>query len=146
MFWFLLISLVVVVAAITLAVVGSIDGGGPADPARGGLADAHPDRLHEPLPRSRPVTRADVDGLRLPTAVRGYRMQEVDDVLDRLGVELAERDERIAALESELARAGGAVAERRAGQDAPLGDGEEHPAPASDESDASVSCGEQDVR
>lgn len=104
MFWFLLISLVVVVAAITLAVVGSIDGDGRTDAVRGGLADAPPDRLHEPLPYTRPVARADVDRMRLPTAVRGYRMQEVDEVLDRLGAELAERDERIADLESELSR------------------------------------------
>lgn len=104
-FWFLLISLVVVIAAITLAVVGSIDGDGRKGVARGGLTDAHPDRLHEPLPLSREVTRADVDALRLPTAARGYRMQEVDEVLDRLGVELAERDARIAELESALAGA-----------------------------------------
>lgn len=105
MFWFLLISLVVVIAAITLAVVGSLDGDGRGDAVRGGLADAPPDRLHEPLPASRAVGRADVDALRLPTAARGYRMQDVDDVLDRLGAELAERDARIAELESALAGA-----------------------------------------
>ena len=105
MFWFLLISLVVVIAAITLAVVGSIDGDARTDAVRGGLADAPPDRLHEPLPVSRAVGRADVDSLRLPTAARGYRMQDVDDVLDRLGAELAERDARIAELESALAGA-----------------------------------------
>jgi DivIVA domain-containing protein len=39
------------------------------------------------------------------TALRGYRMGEVDDVLDRLGAELAERDVRIAELEAALASA-----------------------------------------
>ncbi len=33
-------------------------------------------------------------------ALRGYRMDEVDDVLDRLGAELALRDARIAELEA----------------------------------------------
>lgn len=104
MFWFLLISLAVVVAAVTLAVVGS-SGDGPGGPAVGGLADAPPDELDEPLPAGRPVSRADVDGLRLPVAARGYRMQQVDDILDRLAAELAERDARIAELESALAGA-----------------------------------------
>lgn len=103
MFWFLLISLVVVVAAVTLAVVGS--GDGPGRGANGGLADAPPDLLDEPLPPDRPVSHADVARLRMPVAVRGYRMEQVDDVLDRLGAELAERDARIAELESALAGA-----------------------------------------
>ncbi|MCT2591923.1 DivIVA domain-containing protein [Streptomyces sp. N2-109] len=105
MFWFLLISLVVVVAAVTLAVVGSGDGRGYPQIAVGGLTDAPPDRLTERLAPHRPLGRADVDTLRLPMAARGYRMREVDDVLDRLGAELAERDSRIAELESALAGA-----------------------------------------
>ncbi|GGO50099.1 hypothetical protein GCM10012287_29090 [Streptomyces daqingensis] len=102
-FWFLLISLVVVVAAVTLAVVGS--GAERGGTASGGLADSWPDQLDEPLPAARPVSRADVDELRLPVTARGYRMQQVDDVLDRLGAELAERDARIAELEAALAGA-----------------------------------------
>ncbi|OEU96991.1 DivIVA domain-containing protein [Streptomyces sp. Amel2xB2] len=104
MFWFLLISLAAVVAAVTLAVVGG-SGDGRGGPVTGGLADVAPDRLDEPLPAGRPVSRMDVDGLRLPVTARGYRMQQVDDVLDRLGAELAERDARIAELESALAGA-----------------------------------------
>ncbi|MFJ9406003.1 DivIVA domain-containing protein [Streptomyces sp. NPDC101393] len=96
-FWFLLIAMVVVVAAVTLVVVGGGDGGG--------LRDAEPDRLLDPLPGDRPVDRADVEAVRLPVAVRGYRMIEVDDVLDRLAAELAERDSRIAELEAALAGA-----------------------------------------
>ncbi|MBA0051420.1 DivIVA domain-containing protein [Streptomyces sp. AJS327] len=102
MFWFLLISLVVVVAAVTLAVVGSGEGEGRAV---GGLADAEPELLDQPLPDHRPVGRADVEELRFPVAVRGYHMRLVDDALDRLGAELAERDARIAELESTLAGA-----------------------------------------
>jgi hypothetical protein len=103
-FWFLLISLAVVVAAVSLAVVGS-GGDGPEGTASGGLADVPPDQLDEPLPSGRPVSRADVDALRLPVGARGYRMRQVDDILDRLGAELAERDARIAELESTLAGA-----------------------------------------
>ncbi|MBV9026542.1 MAG: DivIVA domain-containing protein [Streptomycetaceae bacterium] len=95
MFWFMLIALVVVVAAVALAVLG--DGGA--------LSDAEPDRLHDQLPDDRPLGRADLDTLRLPTALRGYRTSEVDDVLDRLGAELTERDARIAELEAALAGA-----------------------------------------
>ncbi|MDI3416961.1 hypothetical protein [Streptomyces luteolus] len=97
MFWFLLIALVVVVAAVTLAVVG----GGEST----ALPDAEPERLTDPLPVTRPVHRADVEALRLPLALRGYRMLDVDDALSRLGAELAERDARIAELEAALAGA-----------------------------------------
>ncbi|MFE7773874.1 DivIVA domain-containing protein [Streptomyces sp. NPDC057445] len=92
MFWFLLIAMVVVVAAVTLAVVG---GGETAV-----LPEAAPEQLVDPLPQTRPVDRADIEALRLPVAPRGYRMADVDEVLDRLGAELAERDARIAELES----------------------------------------------
>ncbi|MBQ1121512.1 DivIVA domain-containing protein [Streptomyces sp. A73] len=106
MFVFLLLSLVVVVAAVTLAIVGSGDRPGSGiRGATGGLTDAPPDLLDEPLPPERPVTHADVAGLRLAVGVRGYRMEQVDDVLDRLGAEIAERDARIAELESALAGA-----------------------------------------
>ncbi|MFD7625067.1 DivIVA domain-containing protein [Streptomyces sp. NPDC059851] len=90
MFWFLLIALVGVVAAVTLAVVS-----GGSEPV---LPEAEPDRVADALPESRPVVPADIDALRLPVAPRGYRMAEVDDVLERLAAELAERDARIAEL------------------------------------------------
>ncbi|MEV0961752.1 MULTISPECIES: hypothetical protein [unclassified Streptomyces] len=95
MFWFLLIAMVVVVAAVTLAVVGGGD--------RAVLPDVAPERLVDPLPVTRPVGRADIEALRLPVTARGYRMLDVDEVLGRLGAELAERDARIAELESALA-------------------------------------------
>ncbi|MFP3988110.1 DivIVA domain-containing protein, partial [Streptomyces sp. E11-3] len=95
MFWFLLIALVVVVAAVTLAVLG----GGDSAP----LPDAEPERVADPLPADRPVGWVDVQALRLPMVVRGYRMADVDDALARLGAELAERDARIAELEAALA-------------------------------------------
>jgi DivIVA domain-containing protein len=102
-FWFLMAAMVVVIAAVTLAVLGSGDGSG--GPVAGGMPEAEPDRIDDPLPVDRPVAPADVVAVRLPVAPRGYRMAEVDDVLDRLAAELAERDARIAELESVLAGA-----------------------------------------
>ncbi|MGW3636450.1 hypothetical protein [Streptomyces sp. NPDC005131] len=96
-FWFLLLAMVVVVAAVTLAVVG---GGKSAV-----LQDVAPEQLTDPLPANRPVGRADIEAMRLPVVARGYRMTDVDDALGRLGAELAERDARIAELESALAGA-----------------------------------------
>ncbi|MEV6651306.1 DivIVA domain-containing protein [Streptomyces sp. NPDC051219] len=103
-FWFLLIALVVVVAAVTLAVVG---GGEEAV-----LPEAPPEQVTDPLPATRPVSRSDIEALRLPVTARGYRMADVDDVLGRLGAELAERDARIAELEVALAGARAAASGR----------------------------------
>jgi DivIVA domain-containing protein len=102
-FWFLMAAMVVVIAAVTLAVLGSGDGSG--GPVTGGMPEAAPDRIDDPLPADRPVGPADVVAVRLPVAPRGYRMAEVDDVLDRLAAELAERDARISELETALAGA-----------------------------------------
>ena len=63
------------------------------------LADAPPDAADVGLPTG-PVQPEDVAALRFSMAPRGYRMAEVDDVLDRLGAELADRDRRLALLES----------------------------------------------
>ncbi|WP_105968276.1 DivIVA domain-containing protein [Streptomyces geranii] len=109
MFLFLVVALAVVVGAVTLAVVG---GGETAV-----LPDAAPERLQDPLPPDRPVDRGDVESLRFPVAARGYRMSDVDDALTRLGAELAERDARIADLESALA---GAQAATRTTLDKPV--------------------------
>jgi len=97
MFLFLVVALAVVVAAVTLSVVG----GGESAP----LADAEPERLRDPLPYDRPVHKGDVDALRFAVTVRGYRMADVDDALGRLGAEIGERDARIADLEAALAGA-----------------------------------------
>ncbi|MET7684075.1 DivIVA domain-containing protein [Streptomyces sp. NPDC005423] len=97
MFLFLVVTLAVVVGAVTLAVVG----GGESAP----LPEAAPERLDDPFPPDRPVHYADVERLRFPLAARGYRMADVDDALGRLAAELAERDARIDDLESALAGA-----------------------------------------
>jgi DivIVA domain-containing protein len=104
-FLFLVVSLAVVVTATTLAVVGGGD--------REVLPDAPPDVLRTPLPRERAVTARDVEELRFAPALRGYRMEDVDDVLSRLALELAHRDERIASLEAALGASHGAAGATR---------------------------------
>jgi DivIVA domain-containing protein len=55
--------------AVLLAAVGS------------GLPPAPPDTRGPALPSDRLLTSADIAGLRLRTAVRGYRMEDVDAVM-----------------------------------------------------------------
>jgi hypothetical protein len=50
------------------------------------------------LPLERPMGADDVDGVRLPVALRGYRFAETDLLLDRLAAELRARDAEIARL------------------------------------------------
>jgi DivIVA domain-containing protein len=66
------------------------------------VADVIPDGL----PATGQLVADDVARIRLPVALRGYRMTEVDAVLDRLAVELELRDRRLAELTgpSELTR------------------------------------------
>lgn len=95
--WFIA---VVVVAALGVAAVV----------AAGGLGSMAPeptrDVFRQDLPVDRSLTGADLQRLRFGVALRGYAMGQVDDVLDRLSAELAERDRRITALEALLAERG----------------------------------------
>lgn len=77
--------LVVVLAAVVAGIVLAVSGRASL------LADAPPDSPARGLPPGR-LRAADLDAVRLPMAVRGYRMAEVDEVLDRLRDELARRD------------------------------------------------------
>jgi DivIVA domain-containing protein len=58
------------------------------------------DRSPVELPDDRPVTAEDVRALRISVAVRGYRMSEVDWLLDQFAITLEERDAEIARLRS----------------------------------------------
>lgn len=90
----LLLALLVlaVVVAVAAVATGRITGG-LDDPA-----SSLPARL---LPDG-DVTASDVERVRFSPALRGYRMDEVDRVLDRLVAELARRDEVVAGLEHRL--------------------------------------------
>jgi DivIVA domain-containing protein len=61
----------------------------------GSMTQFQPDWPGQPLPQDRPVRGSDLADARFSVAFRGYRMAEVDDALDRLAVEIAQRDERI---------------------------------------------------
>lgn len=78
----------VVIAVVAALVTGRLDASLPAP------VGSSP---HRPLPEGR-LSAGDVEGLRFSLAVRGYRMDEVDEVLDRLRAELAERDAALAAV------------------------------------------------
>ncbi|MGH3329285.1 MAG: DivIVA domain-containing protein [Streptomycetales bacterium] len=91
MFWFQLL----VVAGVIFVIAAVAAGYGDAMPG------VRSDRRDLVLP-GRPLGKVDVDRLRLDVGFRGYRMDEVDDVLDRLAAELEDRDSRIARLERDL--------------------------------------------
>ena len=63
------------------------------------LAEAPPDAADPALPADRMVAADDLERVRFGMALRGYRMAEVDALLDRLAAELRERDARLAARE-----------------------------------------------
>ncbi len=58
------------------------------------------------LPAGRSLQPEDVDSVRLPVALRGYRFAETDTLLDRLASELRARDEEIARLRGRGVTAG----------------------------------------
>jgi DivIVA domain-containing protein len=57
----------------------------------GSMAEVFDDRPDVAVPGDRPLTADDLRDLRFTTAVRGYRMSEVDALLDRLAEELERR-------------------------------------------------------
>jgi DivIVA domain-containing protein len=63
---------------------------------------AEQDRSPVALPGDRPITGDDVRALQLSVNVRGYRMSEVDWLLDQFAAVLEERDEEIATLRAQL--------------------------------------------
>jgi len=91
---FLAIALAVVVAVAFLA-IGRL----------GDLPEVDVDIAEPYLPEG-PVTPDGLAGTRFAVGLRGYRMSQVDDVLDRVIRDLADRDLRIAELETELAAQG----------------------------------------
>lgn len=85
----LVLLTLVVIATVAVLVAG---GARPVE-------EAPPDRAPGGSLPEGELTRDDIDRLRFSLGFRGYRMDEVDEVLDRLARELVRRDERIADLE-----------------------------------------------
>ncbi|MEO6822119.1 MAG: DivIVA domain-containing protein [Candidatus Nanopelagicales bacterium] len=68
----------------------------------GALPQARPDVAPLNLPEGRELSAADVTGVRFAVGLRGYRMDQVDGVLERLAVDVREKDARIALLQGQL--------------------------------------------
>jgi hypothetical protein len=66
------------------------------------LPPAELDRSPVELPDERPVVSDDIRALRISVAFRGYRMTEIDWLLDQFAATLDERDAEIAALRTRL--------------------------------------------
>ena len=95
------------IAAIAVAALGVA-----AMAAAGGMGQMSSEPVHDTYRQDlpdRPLTAEDLRTLRFGVTLRGYAMAQVDDVLERLGREIAERDAEIAAL-----RAAGDGGPRRA--------------------------------
>ena len=69
------------------------------------------DRSPVELPDDRPVTGDDVRALQVSVTVRGYRMTEVDWLLEQMAQTIDERDVEIARLRADLAASPPVVAE-----------------------------------
>lgn len=91
MVWIFFILVAVAVVVVTAALVA---GRITADPM------AEPSHTSPAHGLGSIATAASVDQVRFDTALRGYRMDQVDDVLDRLQSQLADLEERVRAVES----------------------------------------------
>jgi DivIVA domain-containing protein len=89
---------VLVIAAVAVVFVVAAVAAGHGDLMAGPGTDRRPLELPEA-----PLEPADLDGLRFGVGFRGYRMDQVDAVLDRLAAELRQRDQHIAELSAEIA-------------------------------------------
>lgn len=74
-------------------------------PSGGGLVEADP--VLPPVLLPEHPGRADVERIRFSAGLRGYRMDQVDEVLEVLGRALEDRDRIIAALRAPAAPAAG---------------------------------------
>jgi DivIVA domain-containing protein len=90
-----------------VAVVVIIALGVAAVAASGGLGEMSKEPVRDVYRQDLPVDRAlragDISRLRFGVTLRGYAMGQVDDVLDRLAREIAERDALIERLQGQLA-------------------------------------------
>lgn len=92
----LLLVVALVAAAIVFGVAAIITGGDP------GLQPSEPDDRFRALPGDRPLNEEDVTVVRFDTGIRGYRMDQVDRAMSRIGYDLGYKDELIRALEAEV--------------------------------------------
>ncbi|WP_239542189.1 DivIVA domain-containing protein [Micromonospora terminaliae] len=91
----LLLVVALTVAAVVFGVTVLVSGRDP------GLVPAEPDGRAVPLPGSRPLDESDVAEVRFDTALRGYRMAQVDAAMRRAAYDIGYKTELIGVLEAE---------------------------------------------
>jgi len=78
MTWFFAVLIVLLMGAVAVVAAG-----------RGGsMAEVYDDRPDARVQAEGPLTADDLRKVRFTTALRGYRMSEVDSLLERLAIEL----------------------------------------------------------
>lgn len=90
MIWFFAILVVLALGAVAVVAAGR---GAPMEP----VYDDAPDSL---VPAEGPITAQDLRRVRFPLAFRGYRMAEVDALLDRLAEEREQEEARARRIQS----------------------------------------------
>ena len=78
MTWFFAVLIVLLLGAVAVIASGRA----------GTIAEVYDDRPDARVPAGRPLTGDDVRRVRFTTALRGYRMSEVDALLERLADQL----------------------------------------------------------
>jgi DivIVA domain-containing protein len=84
---------IAVFAIVLLGVAAMAAAGGMGEMSREPVRDVYRQKLPD-----RPLSAADLQGLKFGVTLRGYAMGQVDDLLDRLAAEIAQRDAQIAEL------------------------------------------------
>ncbi|SCL18217.1 DivIVA domain-containing protein [Micromonospora rhizosphaerae] len=92
----LLLVVALTVAAVVFGVTVLVSGRDP------GLAPAEPDGRAVPLPGTRPLEESDLAEVRFDTALRGYRMTQVDQAMRRAAYDIGYKSELIGVLEAEV--------------------------------------------
>ena len=92
----LYVAAALVIAAIVFGVTVMLGGGDS------GLTPAEPDGRALPLPSDRPLGEEDIIRTRFDTALRGYRMSQVDQALQRAAYDVGYKGELIGVLEAEV--------------------------------------------
>ena len=92
----LFIVVALVVAAIVFGVTVMVGGGDS------GLTPVEPDGKAVPLPSDRPLAEDDILATKFDTALRGYRMSQVDQALQRAAYDIGYKGELIGVLEAEV--------------------------------------------
>src|SRR4051794_23252496 len=91
--WFFALIVVLLIGAVAVVASGRW----------GAMSETYDDRPDVLVPARHALTADDIESSRFAVGLRGYRMDEVDTLLERVAKEVAERDRRIADLERAVA-------------------------------------------